>query len=37
MDSYYSLLGIPENAVTVDIKAAFRKAAKELHPDMRVH
>jgi DnaJ-class molecular chaperone len=37
MGSYYSLLGISENAVTADIKAAFRSAAKKLHPDMRVH
>ena len=29
----YSMLGIPRTASEADIKSAYRKLAKELHPD----
>src|SRR3972149_5357946 len=31
---YYEILGIPRNASTDDIKAAFRKLARQYHPDV---
>ena len=31
--NYYIILGVPRNATQTDIKAAYRKRAKELHPD----
>ena len=31
--NYYSVLGIPKTATDQDIKAAYRKLAKEHHPD----
>jgi molecular chaperone DnaJ len=31
---YYEVLGIPKNASTDDIKRAYRKKAKQHHPDM---
>lgn len=35
--AYYEVLHIPENASTEDIKYAFRKLAKEHHPDTAVN
>ncbi|MEF9879224.1 MAG: molecular chaperone DnaJ [Clostridia bacterium] len=34
---YYEVLGIPKNATDVDIKSAYRKKAKECHPDLHPH
>ncbi len=31
---YYSLLGVPRDATSQDIKRAFRKLARECHPDV---
>ena len=30
---YYQTLGVPRNAADKDIKAAYRKLAREHHPD----
>ena len=32
-DNFYSILGVSENAPFADIKAAFSKIIKEIHPD----
>ncbi|MDR1238820.1 MAG: J domain-containing protein [Treponema sp.] len=34
MENYYSLLGVKQDASSTDIKKAFRKRAKRLHPDI---
>lgn len=31
---YYRILGVPENAAEEDIKSAYRRLAKEYHPDV---
>src|SRR5438270_11345674 len=31
---YYEILGLPRNATDGDIKKAFRRLARELHPDV---
>ena len=33
-EDYYSLLGVPKDASTQDIKKAFRQLARECHPDV---
>jgi DnaJ-class molecular chaperone len=33
----YTVLGVPKSASAADIKSAFRKAAKKLHPDANKH
>ena len=33
LEDYYSILGVSRSATQVEIKSAFRRLAKELHPD----
>ena len=33
-DNYYLILGVPQNAKTKEIKAAFRRLARKYHPDL---
>ena len=33
LPNYYSILGIPETATHIEIKAAYRSLAKLHHPD----
>lgn len=34
---YYEVLGVPRDAGDADIKKAFRRLARELHPDVNTH
>jgi molecular chaperone DnaJ len=34
---YYDVLGVPRDAEETDIKKAFRRLARELHPDVNAH
>src|ERR687887_2760645 len=34
---YYEILGVPRDAADADIKKAFRRLARELHPDVNDH
>ena len=34
MQDCYKILGVPQNATASEIKRAYRKQAKELHPDL---
>jgi len=33
----YTILGVPSNATIIDVKAAYRKIAQRLHPDVNPH
>ncbi len=33
----YEVLGVPRDAAEQDVKKAFRKLARELHPDVNAH
>ena len=34
---YYEVLGVPRDADEAQVKKAFRRLARELHPDVNAH
>jgi molecular chaperone DnaJ len=34
---YYDVLGVPRDADEAQVKKAFRRLARELHPDVNAH
>jgi DnaJ-class molecular chaperone len=34
MRTYYDVLGLPKHATTMEVKRAYRKLSKKLHPDI---